>query len=333
MTSPNFLPIVFDSRWIGSNGIGRFAHEISNRINFLHKIDHKINPTSFISPLVIEHWLKSNNSLKFFSPGFIPPLSEKYKFVFTIHDLNHIDLPYNSSHIKKIFYSQVIRPAIHKAQFVFTVSEYSKARIVEWANCDADKIINVGNGVSNSFTTYSEPEKPGFPYIFCCSNRKRHKNEERLIRAYKHSNLFNDIKLVLTGNSSQEIEFLIQSLSLQGSVIFTGEVSEPKLAAWYRGAISTIFPSLYEGFGFPIIESMACGTPIITSKTTSMPEIAGDAALYVDPYNIDEISYAMLRITSDQELRSSLQQNGLIRAKQYTWDSTASIVKEYLSKI
>jgi len=115
----------------------------------------------------------------------------------------------------------------------------------------------------------------------------------------------------------------VQRLELEHYVRFTGYVEEEDLPALYNGADLFVFPSLYEGFGLPVLEAMACGTPVVTSNTSSLPEVAGDAALLVDPYDVEEIATAMRRILEDEALTAELRAKGLARAKEFSWERTA----------
>lgn len=325
--------IAFDSRWIGQHGIGRFATELQQRLNFTCLFEDSSHPASSASSIRLGRWLASSGAKALYSPGYIPPSGSRVPFVFTIHDLNHIDIEHNSSRLKKLYYRHIIRPAIHRAERVVTVSAFSRGRIIEWADCDPDRVSVVGNGVSTIFHTEVTPMQPGYPYFFCCSNRKGHKNEKKLVKAFSQSGLHRSSKLVFTGTVDAELQRLISQTGLEKSVVFTGRASEPELAAWYRGAIATVFPSLYEGFGLPVAESMACGTPVITSNTSSMPEVGGDAALYVDPRDTESIAAAMLAIAGNPALSSSLSAKGRQQAQSFTWDKTADLVRAALSNL
>jgi glycosyltransferase involved in cell wall biosynthesis len=117
------------------------------------------------------------------------------------------------------------------------------------------------------------------------------------------------------------------------SVYFAGRVPEAQLPSLYRSAEALVFASLYEGFGLPVLEAMACGTPVITSNTTALPEVAGDAAVLVDPTSVDQIAEAMGRINRDSSLRKSLRSKGLIQAKRYSWESTIARVQGILENV
>ncbi|MCU1756083.1 glycosyltransferase family 4 protein [Pseudomonas helleri] len=331
--STNLDGVIFDSRWIGSHGIGRFAKEVSERLKFTVNYSSTINPAGLFSAFALGLWATPKRGKSIFSPSYIPPVFSSLPFSFTIHDLNHIDVSHNSSLFKRIYYRTIILPAVKRAYRVLTVSEFSKKKIIDWSGCSPEKIKVVGNGVSEAFNYSAQPICPGYSYIFCCSNRKGHKNEVRLLHAFKKSTLYQEMKLVFTGKPDAEILEAISNLQLEDHVIFTGKVSENDLASWYKGAIMTAFPSLYEGFGLPLIESMACGTPVIASNTTSLPEIGGDAAYYVNPLNVDDIAVGLMHVAKNESLRNQMCEKGLLRAQQFTWDRTANLVSNALKGI
>jgi glycosyltransferase involved in cell wall biosynthesis len=137
---------------------------------------------------------------------------------------------------------------------------------------------------------------------------------------------------VFTGEPVADLVACIEQRQLRSRVDFVGVVPEAKLPSLYRGAEALIFPSLYEGFGFPILEAMACGTPVVTANTTAMPEVAGDAALLVDPSSVEQISRAMEQIVTDTSLRTRLREKGQIRATRFSWGNTISTVRSCLEK-
>lgn len=322
--------IIYDSRWIGSHGIGRFAKEIADRLSFSENYSSKKNPAGLLSAIELGLWSTHSRGKAVYSPSYIPPLFSDLPFSFTIHDLNHIDVEHNSSLLKRLYYRFIIRPAIKKAYRVLTVSEFSKKRIIDWSGCSPEKVTVVGNGVTAVFNEAAPPMQPGYSYIFCCSNRKGHKNEPRLLQAFKKSELNNKMKLVFSGKPDNDILDLIKKLQLESAIIFTGQVSEEELASWYAGAVITAFPSLYEGFGLPLVESMACGTPIIASNTTCLPEIGGNAGYYVDPLSVVSIAEGLKHLVGDESLRKEMREKGLLRAKLFTWDRSSDLVRDAL---
>ncbi|CAA0204415.1 glycosyltransferase family 1 protein [Klebsiella oxytoca] len=324
--------VLFDRRWEGGHGIGRFSKEITNRIQFDKYICNKIKPTSPVD-IFITPWYLCWNRFLYFTPGFNAPFFFVKRSVITIHDLNHVDIDNNSNILKRIYYNLVLKRACKKCLAILTVSEFSKKRIIEWSGIEKDKVTVVGNGVSDSFTPNGEVYKPGYDYIFCVSNRKEHKNEKRLIEAYSLIAEKNHVKLVFSGKPSSSLHELIKNYNLEDNIIFTGFISDEMLPNYYRGALVLIMPSIYEGFGLPVIEAMACGIPTIASATTSLGEIAGDASLLIDPFDVESIKDALEKIISDQMLQKELKIKGLEHVKKYTWGKTVNKVKVVIDSL
>lgn len=321
---------IFDSRWQGPHGIGRFASELCARLPDFTPITMRGRPSNPFDPVALHAYLWRSGSDFFFSPGYNPPAASPCPFAFCIHDLTHLCVQDESSALKRAYYHCVVRPAIHRAAVVLTVSEFSRRAICEWAGVSTTKVHNVGNGVSAAFTAHGPAHEAGAPYFLYVGNHKPHKNFTQALRAFASSGLARDFIFISTGSASAELRFLIGALGLSERIRFAGCVSDDELACLYRGATALVFVSLHEGFGLPIVEAMSCGTPVLTSCTSSMPEIAADAALLVDPLDRDAIGHAMARLASDATLRSTLRQRGLQRAKAFTWDRTVCKVQRAL---
>ncbi len=323
---------IFDTRWVGAHGIGRFAAEVYQRLDGFADIGITGRPASPFDPLALTRYLRSSAPALFFSPGYNAPLGKPCPFVFCVHDLNHLHVRENSSALKRAYYRCVMRPAIHRSIATLTVSEYSRHAICEWAGIDESRVVNVGNGVSAVF----RPEGPVAPaqerpYFLYVGSHRKHKNFERILQAFAASGLWREFRLLGTLAPTQDLQRTIDRLHLARHVSFVGTQSEDALAALYRGAVALVFVSLYEGFGLPIVEAMACGTPVITSSVTSMPEVAGQAALLVDPYDVGAIASAMRKLAEDRSFRESLRARGIERAKLYSWDATAGKIKATLT--
>lgn len=325
------IPVYFDERWIGPHGIGRFAANLAERIA-LQPLGMKGKPSHPFDPLRLASALfrRSEPGL-FFSPGYNAPLFGKMPFVFCIHDLCPLDCPESFSRLRAAFFNTFTKPACHRASAVITVSDFSKQRIIRWSGLPPERIVVAGNAVDSSFSPGGERHSHHAPYLLAVSNRRPHKNDARLIAAFANARDISDTHLLITGNPTRELNALVRRLRIETRVHFTGQVTDRQLAALYRGATGAVLPSLYEGFGIPVVEAMASGTPVLTSSTTSLPEVAGDAALLVDPTSIDEIAQGISRITNDSRLRQSLRNAGLIRAKRFSWDSIANRVQETLA--
>ncbi len=329
----NGATTVFDSRWIGEHGIGRFAQEIRRR---LPPVTHDItghDPVSAKGLLELE--LKAmllglaQKQQIFFSPSYTPPVTWRGPMVFTIHDLIHLDVVEEQSRFKTLYYRYVVRPAVLRAHRVLTVSEYSRQRILQWSGVAPEKVVVVGNGVDPAFSPDGPKYMPGFPYMFYVRNGKPHKNVARLLEAFAQMDV-PGVRLLLSGKADNDIRHLALHLGIDDRVVFSGRIPEEDLPSYYRGAAVVTMPSLYEGFGLPALEGMACGVPVVVSNTTSLPEVVGDAGLLVDPCDPGSIAAGLTRALTDESLRSTLRERGLERAQLFNWDDVAARVRQEL---
>ena len=328
------MKFFFDARWIGDHGIGRVARMLDMTLN-LPRLKIGGSPSSPLDTLRLFFAIMFKTPLKacVFSPGYNAPLFIFKPYIFMIYDLNHIDRAENSSRLKRIYYALIMRRACRNASAVMTVSEYSKARIVEWAGVPENQVINIGIGVDKAYSSAAIAHNPGYSYLLCVSNRRAHKNEPRVIESFSKAKIDPAIRLVFTGDATESLLALAVTFGIAHRIVFAGRVAEADLPGYYRGAIALVFPSLYEGFGLPAIEAMACGVPVLTSNTTSLPEAAGDAALLVDPNSVEQISAGIERLCSDQELRAGMIERGFIQATRFTWEMTTSRVSNVLREI
>ena len=323
--------IYADQRWIGPHGIGRFARHV------LANFDYSPVPLGGHPAAPLDAWRLARALAElsrddlFFSPGYNSPLYCSYPFVFTIHDLSHIYCPENTSPLIQLYYATIMKRACHLAARILTVSEFTRMQIVEWAGVPENKVCNVGCGVDPVFTPDGDVYGLPFPYLLCVSNRKRHKNELRIVEAFSKANIDPQIHLVFTGEPNVELTRCIAQNRVNERVHFVGTLGEEDLPPVYRGARALVFPSLYEGFGLPLLEAMACGTPVVTSNVTAMPEVAGDAALLVDPASVENIADGIKKVVSDTSLGRHLRNEGLARATKFLWATTVSRVQEVLA--
>jgi glycosyltransferase involved in cell wall biosynthesis len=322
--------IYADQRWIGDHGIGRFAKHVLAGLQY-RPVPLKSHPAAPLDSLRL-WWALTDLQCRdiFFSPGYNPPLFCRVPFVFTIHDLGHIHCTESSKAHIHLYYATLLKRACHRAARILTVSEFTRNQIIRWSAVSPEKVLNVGCGVDPAFRPDGNDYGLAFPYLLAVSNRKPHKNENRLVEAFAVAKLDSRIRLVFTGNPIPNLLRLIEALRLGTRVVFVGSVPEEKLPSLYRGAQGLIFPSLYEGFGLPILEAMACGVPVVTSNLTAMPEVAGDAALLVDPRSVERIASAMERIVADSSLRREIISRGTTRAARFSWNGTATKVRDLL---
>ncbi|TAH27097.1 MAG: glycosyltransferase family 1 protein [Cytophagales bacterium] len=325
--------IFFDERWIGAHGIGRVAKEINSSIS-PEPLKLPFSPVSILDPILffIKTCFLPSNAIVF-SPGYNAPLFKVRPFIFIVHDLNHFDRAENSSFLKKLYYQIILKRACLFADKILTVSEFSKNRIIQWSGVESKKVVNISNGVDTNFNLDGKVDKPNSTYLLCVSNRKPHKNEDRLIAAFSKADIDHNIHLFLTGESNEQKQTLITNLKIEHRVKFTGRVAEADLPNLYKGALALVFPSLYEGFGLPVIEAMACGTPVLTSNTSSLPEITNDAALLVNPDSELEIKAGIEKIANSEVYRNELINKGLLQAKKYSWEEVMKKINYVLNKI
>ncbi|WP_051292821.1 glycosyltransferase family 4 protein [Olivibacter sitiensis] len=318
--------ILVDGRWAGDTGIGRMYQEIISRKPADIEIEHvqeQFPLGSLWSPIKLAQEIKKATDCRlFYSPSFMPPLSSSVPYIITIHDLMHL-FYYSWAH--KLYYKQVISRLAKKAKYVITVSHFSKQQLVELLGLDADRIKVIYNGVDKRFfeeeSTFSLVGRPYFLYI---GNRRKNKNIQNMLEGFAKANIPNDFVFALSGHSDAELHQLIHRLGIVDRVKFLGFVEEKDLASVYKGAFATCYVSLMEGFGLPILESMAAGTPVITSNVSSLPEVAAGAALEVDPHKPAAISEAMERLVADDGLLQRLTAKGKVRAREFDWEDTAA---------
>jgi glycosyltransferase involved in cell wall biosynthesis len=316
--------ILYDARWFGNHGIGRFAAELHKLLPALVPFHTRRRPSHPLDPLLLGLELRSANPRLFFTPGYNSPVGWSGSFIFTLHDLNHICVTTEGpSALKRAYYPLVIKPACHRAKFVLTVSEYSRREIATWAKMDEERIINVGNGVGPPFTPTGRRYDPGYAYLLYAGSKKPHKNLPRLLQAYAISGVRSDARLLFSGRPDKRLLAESERLGLGDDVRFADFPSTDLLAEAYRGAVGFLFPSLYEGFGLPPLEAMACGVPVLTSNVCSLPEVMGDAAILVNPVEVEEIAEGIRRLVQDSTLRLQLCEKGLRRASRFTWEKTA----------
>jgi glycosyltransferase involved in cell wall biosynthesis len=328
------MALIFDARWIGDHGIGRFAREVRKGLGSAQDLSGGPKPSSPLdSAYLMWKLLPAARTSVFLSPGYNAPGTSRLPFVFTLHDLTHIDSPETRSRSKALYYQHFLKPACHRARTILTVSEYSRARIAEWSGLDAKRIVNVGNGVDKHFRPDGERFTRPRGYLFVVGNRRPHKNEARTLAAFAAVAHRFPHDLVFLGEPSPALVEQAKAAQLESRVIFLGRVDDERLAATYRGADAVMFASLHEGFGLPVVEAQASGTPVITSRDTSLPEIAGGAAILVDPRSTEAISDAIERVLESAELRQSLVNSGLVNATRYSWERTAGLVRDVMASI
>lgn len=249
----------------------------------------------------------------------------KKPFVVTFHDMIHEKLSNQFVSLKsdpKIFDNK--RRLLEQSNKIIAVSETTKNDILEYFDVDSSKIdvVYLGNSLQNSETGNNRLVLDD--YILFVGNRAIYKNFIFFVKAISSLLINNNLKLICAGGGkfTQEELFLFHQLKLNDKVVFKQIINDNILANYYSHALFFCFPSLYEGFGIPILESFSCCCPVLLSIGGSLPEIGGDAALYFDPTNSDSLENAANKLINSHSLRESLKEKGLIRLKEFSWDNT-----------
>ncbi|MGI5917744.1 MAG: glycosyltransferase family 4 protein [Anaerolineae bacterium] len=270
------------------------------------------------------------------SPDFIPPFRRNCRSVITIHDLAFLLYPHVLTKDSARYYGQ-IDEAVRSTDAVIAVSQATKNDIIRLVGGPEHKIRVIYEAASPIFRPMRSPaltrrvqERFGIdtPFVLCVGTIEPRKNVPMLLRAFRQ--LLDDyhptVKLALAGQKGwlyDEVFQLITDLNLADDVLFLGRVSTEELLWLYNAAELLVTPSIYEGFGLTPLEAMACGTPVVVSNVSSLPEVVSDAGLLVDPNSPDELTIAMWRLLSDRELHHSLSEKGLRRAAYFSWDKAA----------
>ncbi len=268
--------------------------------------------------------------------GTIPLGLCKAKRVVTLHDAIPYVYPHVSTTMDRLVHHSWLPRAVKHVDAVITISQNSKKDLLEYLPIAEAKITVIAAAAGKHFQMMNEEkiapalERVGVerPYILYVGSVEPRKNLLRLLEAYQEVRKWSQSwRLVIVGArnywKSSPVAQKVKDLGLEGQVKFTGYIPDEDLPALYNGADLFCFPSLYEGFGLPVLEAMACGTPVVTANSSSLPEVAGEAALLVDPYNVTELAAAMRRVLEDPALAEDLRQKGLERVKQFTWEKTA----------
>jgi glycosyltransferase involved in cell wall biosynthesis len=276
-------------------------------------------------------------------PHYVLPPAIRCRSVVTIHDCIHLMFPqYLPGRLAYVYAKASMWSATRKADRVLTVSEASKRDILRFFDISPEKVAVIYNAIDERFLAGPDTHRMDLtrqryqldhPFVLYVGNIKPHKNIERLVEAFAMARRSgpDHLKLIIIGDELSKYPVLRQSVhrhKLDKHVRFLGFQPQETLAAFYRLARAFVFPSLYEGFGLPPLEAMACGTPVVTSNVSSLPEVAGDAALLVDPYDAEAIAAGLVRAVTDEALRTDLIARGLARAHEFSWKQSVGRIHQ-----
>ncbi|MCQ6963212.1 glycosyltransferase family 4 protein [Methanolobus chelungpuianus] len=334
-------------------GMSKYQKGILQNINTiqLNRIEYpNVNPvintlTRYsVYPFIVKKDLKKENIKHITSQdlAYILKFVKMERSVVTCHDLIPVVYDKTRSPVWKLNME-----GLKKSDRIITISDFSKTDIVKHLDYPEDQIRIASPAVNHS--TYFEKRDRGVlakhnikdneKVILYVGSEQPRKNVPNLIKAFsKLKNKFPYVKLLKIGkpqhpSARKELLELIDLLKLNKDVVFIGYISEEELTKYYNAADLFIFPSLYEGFGLPPLEAMACGTPVITSNTSSLPEVVDDSGIMVDPFDIDSMATQMYDILTNEALHESLVKKGLKRARMFTWKDTAKKTMEVYNEL
>lgn len=278
-------------------------------------------------------------------PHYNAPLFWKKKLIITIHDLIHLHFPdHLTSPLARLYSSTLLPLILRRADQIIAVSKFTKDDLIKTLRIDARKITVIHHGVDPRFNINlatkknngSEKEK----YLLYVGLIKQHKNVGILIESFlrlKKRTGFENLKLRLVGKSDMKQKIVrewIYEINRNDDILLEPQVDEQRLIDLYHNAAVLVFPSLYEGFGFPLLEAMASRIPIVASRAASIPEILGEGAgLYFDPHSASELEQCLLKILQSSYLASRLIEDGSKRLKQFQWDKSAKMTEEVYESV
>ena len=283
------------------------------------------------------------------APHYVLPAGVRCSSVVTIHDCIHLMFPqYLPNRLAYAYARAQMWAAARRSDCILTVSEASKRDILHLFNVPPEKIVVVCNAIDSHFSVtpsedavarVRERYQLDHKFVLYVGNIKPHKNIERLIDAFgraRQRGCEDDLKLVIIGDEISKypaLRHMVHKQKLDKHVRFLGFQPMETLAAFYRLARAFVFPSLYEGFGLPPLEAMACGAPVVTSNLSSLPEVAGGAALLVDPYDVDAIAHGICQAVTDEPLREDLIRRGRERARSFSWAQSVKKIHEIYMEV
>lgn len=318
---------------------------IPNECRWFHPLAYKML-YNFL-PVPYSLFFGDDADITHFMNYYVPP-GVKGRIVTMVYDMVYKAYPETMNQKTRYMLNLSMVRSCRRADVIITISEFSKAEIIKYLGVSPQKIVVMPCGVDfmkfrpdYDITEITKTKsKYGITneYFLYLGTLEPRKNIERLIEAYGllKKRLVSIPRLVIAGKKGWLYDTIfkrVNMLNLGNDVIFTGYVDENDAPILMKGATAFIFPSLYEGFGLPPLEAMACGAPVITSNAASLPEVVGDAGLLIDPYSVESISHAMESLLLDPALQSDLADKGIKRAATFTWDKSVDIISEVYEQL
>jgi len=322
------------------SGLDRYSQEIARRLD-VKKVESR-RYLSLIEAYRLSRLIRSQDDIVHLpNQNFARfALFIKNPYIVTVHDLIRFSLGFAQETItEKILLKLDIR-GIKRASHIIAVSKHTQNDLIQYLKIPDGRMSVIYNGIDHSIFKPHTIKLLDKPYILYVGSERPRKNLSRLFEAFaKLKGEFPELKLAKVGISGRAKKYRretmrkLVSLGLTGDVIFVEYITELDLAYYYSSAALLAYPSLYEGFGFPLLEAMACGCPVVTSNTSSLPEVVGEAGIMVNPYDTDGLAQAMRRVLTDDKLRDDMVRKGLEQAKRFSWEKAAEQTLEVYNKV
>lgn len=355
--------IAIDARMIGMSGIGRYIQHLMGQGIYdvalgdekvIRKYDRNVKVIPFQEKIYSVgeqirfpcRALRNEKIDLIHFPHYNVPFFYRGRYVVTIHDLIHIKYPeYLKNNMARLYARLLMRHAAHHAKHIFTVSKCSEKDLTNYFHIPGNEITVTYNAADPQFHRKKSEEVDYLrtayhiamdqKIILYVGNLKPHKNLKTLLKAYSKLKHRDRYVLILTGKAFEQnrIHDAEIQYGIKHGVITTGAVDNEMLVDLYNIADIFVLPSLYEGFGIPPLEAMACGTPVICSNSSSLPEVVGDAALLFDPLDADELAENIERLSENPALYQELVQRGFLRVSKFDWDRTVLQTKETIGAL
>lgn len=346
------MRIALDDRAIKFSGMGIYTKNLADNFNalghtvFLYDDKLVVTRTGFVQKYVnlarrifkdntlLQEWLRQNGAMVYHVPRNTGvPFFSYLPVIVTIHDIIPHVFPqkYLSNILERIYYETAIRVSIKRSDKIITISEFSKQELIKHYGVKPEKIAITLLAYNRAFRKIQDAallkpirEKYNLhdKYLLAIGGSEYRKNMQRLIHVYQ-KHFSGAYKLIVIGGKWRD-EDLPGKYATDKNIRFLTNIPEKDLIAIYNMAEVFVFPSFYEGFGIPVLEGMACGVPVITSNVSSMPEVGGDAAIYFDPYNEEDMAEKIGKVLHDETLRKTMIAKGLEKVKEYSWEKCAA---------
>ncbi|MDP7239904.1 MAG: glycosyltransferase family 1 protein [Dehalococcoidia bacterium] len=324
------------------SGMDRYSREIARflpvEVAYISRYRSGLRALRLVRKLVAQHGAIHFSNQHFGRYALIT----RCPYIVTVHDLVRLCFPFSRENPKEAIRLKFDTLGIKRASHIVAVSHNTKRDMVTRLGIPEHRITVIHNGVNHGVFKPGSSRPFPFPYLLYVGSERPRKNLSRLLSAFaqlKRGGDFPDLKLIKVGKPGRSVKFrrntlrTIEELGLGDEVLLVEDIGDEELATYYSSASALVYPSLYEGFGLPVVEAMACHCPVVTSNVSSLLEVAGDASILVDPQDVDGLHLAMARLLTDAELREQLVAKGREHARKFSWYETAMATLDVYKRV